>query len=75
MTENKCVCGHLERTHIEGFGHGSARCILCAGEVAIGVTPRNSIKAGHVFKLDNLKLVEDLAVEKGLISPLKIESI
>jgi hypothetical protein len=52
-----CVCGHLESDH-GIYSYGVDACWNC------------SIKTGrhsHSFKLDNLRLVEDIAKQKGLI--------
>ena len=52
-----CVCGHLATAHIRGRG-----CAACIDWMNIFDS-----KNEHTFKLDNLKLIEDLAKERKLI--------
>lgn len=61
-----CVCGHEKASHYPGI------CRLCMDRVnelgQLGEVNVNSlVKLFHTFKLDNLKLIEDLAKERNLI--------
>jgi hypothetical protein len=48
-----CICGHTWLSHIDSLVNGLA--------------PHSFSCSCKQFKLDNLKLVEDLAKDKGLI--------
>jgi len=53
-----CMCGHGRERHLKWPGSGKESwCALCGG----------TKKSYHNFKLDNIKLIEDLAKEKGFI--------
>lgn len=55
-----CVCQHIRKEHItDTYGQ------FCVGCIAWNMG--SGIKHLHEFKLDNLKLVEDLAKERNLI--------
>jgi len=57
-----CTCGHTKECHAILHGpHGIKNLALC-----LNCVNKNEI-ASHSFKLDNLKLIEDLAKEKGLV--------
>jgi len=72
MTEY-CVCGHRLRKHL---GRPSPKldfhCKECYDNL-LKVAPIRGVRRGelmaclHEFKLDNLKLIEDLAKERNLI--------
>lgn len=60
-----CVCGHQELSHALNIINPSNVQMWCRGcwfDNADG-----GVSNYHDFKLDNLKLIEDLAKEKGLI--------
>lgn len=59
-----CVCGHAKEIHSFIKDFLCAECVEMASyDLHIGELD----KAFHKFKLDNLKLIEDLAKEKGLM--------
>lgn len=53
-----CVCGHLLLDHSNY--EESPLCVSCANELG-------QMDMWHDFKLDNLKFIEELAKQKGLI--------
>lgn len=57
-----CVCGHLERQH---FANNT--CIGCWNARKREFDAGEQTGMVHLFRLDNLKLIEDLAKERGLI--------
>jgi hypothetical protein len=62
--EEYCICGHLNEEH------KSKRSSIpgCGGCWDSSMEWQDKMnKAEHAFKLDNLKLIEDLAKEKGLV--------
>ena len=52
-----CVCGHLKEAHFIRLNNSMTTPMLCASIVDKCMN----------FKLDNLKFIEDLAKEKGLM--------
>ena len=56
-----CICGHSEKIHQEAIPEAQllSICFECGNS--------NTLNEFHNFKLDNLKLVEDLAKERNLI--------
>jgi len=64
-----CVCGHKEKEHKVRWldPSGGTSIIGCLGcENAWFISGMNK-QVLHLFKLDNLKLIEDLAKERKLI--------
>jgi hypothetical protein len=57
-----CICGHPFCEHFYEF-HGYPQI----GKVCIGCQLANDVNTNHYFKLDNLKLIEDLAKERNLL--------
>jgi hypothetical protein len=55
----KCICGLGKKKHYTDYSPFN--------EEGIVWLPNQNDKSWHVFKLDNLRLIEDLAKEKGLI--------
>jgi len=60
MIVEKCLCGHRKDNH--DIGKFGPYCQGCGTYHS-----RNYKNYRHVFMLDNLKLIEDLAKEKNLI--------
>jgi hypothetical protein len=58
----RCLCGHLKEDHGIGWVSGEPLCNNCS----ILLLPTND-SYYHNFKLDNLSLIEDLAIKRGLI--------
>lgn len=58
-----CVCGHRLKNHIIDLdAYKYEFCADCICDLNC-----SDEKYAHVFKLDNLKYIEDLAKEKNLI--------
>jgi hypothetical protein len=57
VTKGKCICGHTKGSHFLGY------CSLVY-KVVKAQSPKCSCPK---YKLDNLKLIEDLAKERKLI--------
>lgn len=67
MIDSPCaICNHREGYHAFTRNNGVEFCTEC---LIRGVEAKrlSDSKWIHAFKLDNLKLVEDLAKEKGLV--------
>jgi hypothetical protein len=55
-----CVCGHIKKYHEGGSTDALFPCWTC-------YDGKDIVKSLHVFKLDNLKYIEDLAKERNLV--------
>jgi hypothetical protein len=66
------ICGHPRRSHSRRPSKLDFHCEKCYNNL-LEVAPVQGIRSGelmacfHEFKLDNLKLIEDLAKAKGLV--------
>jgi hypothetical protein len=65
MTEY-CVCGHLEQDHIWS-GYTKCPPEWCWCRECLFSNDLDSTNHMHEFKLDNLKLIEDLAKKRKLV--------
>jgi hypothetical protein len=66
--EEYCICRHTKDSHIEGFmGSFNVLCIGCAVDILTQKDMSKPIHSGHIFKLDNLRFVEDEAKRRNLI--------
>jgi hypothetical protein len=59
--EEPCVCGHKQKEHTMFTGIHN-QCAKCTSRWHFGAR-----SPWHEFKLDNLRLIEDLAKHKGLV--------
>ena len=57
-----CVCGHSHWEHRLSEPNKFPYCQIC-----LNIDGAARIQIWHEFKLDNLRLIEDLAKEKGLV--------
>jgi len=60
LCEDPCICSHPNWQHYLDALSKMPYCIPCA-------SVEDPKKCWHKFKLDNLKFVEDLAKDRGLI--------
>jgi len=66
MTEEYCTCGHEKSNH-RWYAQTDVSGILYKEMCAGCYQSFGEETSWHFFKLDNLKYVEDLAAEKGLV--------
>jgi hypothetical protein len=62
--EEYCICKHPKEKHKTSAAYFKIYCVACAAEAP---AMREYWAAMHDFKLDNLRWIEDLATQKGLI--------
>jgi hypothetical protein len=58
-----CICGHSKKDHEFFSDIGQHDCLRCMTDPKF---INNKVQYCHDFKLDNLKLVENLAEKRGL---------
>lgn len=64
-----CICGHRKDKHqliSTQQGEICQECVMLYDDL-VGITHLKNWDFLHTFKLDNLKLIEDLAKQKGLV--------
>jgi hypothetical protein len=74
MAEEICTCGHSHKDHIISSVDGVEFCVLCCADfLEYSDFEQNAIEGislttnyQHIFKLDNLRFIEDLAKERKL---------
>lgn len=60
--EKYCICGHVKEGHSGIYALDITSCLSC-----YLAQDESKMSFYHDFQLDNLKYIEDLAKEKGLV--------